>query len=151
MYCLPPLCHAEEHSKEADNSTECLLSEGSTAGLPQAAGNSSTGEKGSTLQEGDSCLVDSEEVIGSTQGLGTESAALESFANGKQADTASSHSEVIYEPANLVTEDTTPLIVPSTPPQSHSEHDMVHATPGELRPRASSHYMDVLSMVHVCV
>ena len=87
MYCLPPLCHAEEHSKEADNSTECLLSEGSTAGLPQAAGNSSTGEKGSTLQEGDSCLVDSEEVIVSTQGLGTES---ETFANGKQAGTASS-------------------------------------------------------------
>lgn len=143
-YCLPVPYHAEEPSKEADISTECLLGEGDAGRLPQAAGYCSTGEKGFTLERDSRSLGSGEEPAGSTQSLGVKSAALESSANSKREDSASPHSEVNKEPSDLAAEDTIPLSVPSTSPQSHSRDDIVHTTPGEPRPAILHFYMSLI-------
>ena len=144
MHHLPVLYPIEEPSKDTDPSKESLLSESNAGELLQAAGHCSTEEKVVSSPERDSSSLSLEEKLGSTQGLGVDSAPLEQPSTDVQMKRP--HPEVDEEPSDLVATGTTSMTIPSTPPLFHSQDD---TTSGESQLRAASSTYIWMTMVHI--
>lgn len=125
LHCTFIFYPPEEPSKGIDSSKECLVSESNAGELLLVAGSCSTKVKASSPEE-DSCSLSLKEKPGSTQGLDTDSAALDQLST--DLETRSRYQEMNEEPPDLIARGTTPTTAYSTPALLHSEHSMANTT-----------------------